>query len=173
MVDRAAVAPAGSPAAPASSPPAALGPALAWARRWGSFLLLLVVLAAALVVGSGVVRGGPASPAQRAAALEAQLKCPSCEDVSVADSSAPTAVAVRRQVAAMIAAGRTNQEIETSLVARYGETILLAPPASGLAALVWIVPGVVGAGAVGTLGVFFWRRSKSFGRLRAAAREGT
>lgn len=138
-----------------------------WVRRWWSLLLLAVVLGAALVVGSGVTRSGPLTPAQRAAALEAQLKCPSCEDVSVADSAAPTAVAVRQQVTRMIAEGQSDAQIDRSLVARYGETILLRPPVSGLSALVWVVPAVVGGAAILALGIFFWRRSRSFGRLRA------
>jgi len=40
----------------------------------------------------------------------------------------------------MIAAGQSDQAIESSLVARYGGTILLKPPDSGLTSIVWILP---------------------------------
>ena len=57
-------------------------------RGRASFVLALAVLAAALVVGSGVTSSAAPTAAQRAAALETQIRCPSCEDVSVAQSSA-------------------------------------------------------------------------------------
>jgi cytochrome c-type biogenesis protein CcmH len=136
-----------------------------WLGSWPGFVLLLVVLSAALVVGSGL-GSAPPSAAQRAAALDGQLRCPQCEDLSVAQSNASSAIAVRRQVAAMVAAGDSVHQIEQSLVARYGERILLVPSADGLGFLIWLVPAVVaGAAAVG-LGVLFVRRSATLRRYR-------
>jgi cytochrome c-type biogenesis protein CcmH len=129
-----------------------------------SFIALLVVLAVALAVGSA--RAGPQTDAQRAAALDAQLRCPSCEDATVAQSSASSAVAVKHQVASMIAAGDTDAQIESSLESRYGPSILLVPPSRGLASLVWFIPVVLGIGAVAWVGTLFWRRSREFERLR-------
>ena len=51
------------------------------------------------------------TPAQRAAALDAQLRCPSCDDVSVANSSAASAVAIRQLVLADTNAGESDQAI--------------------------------------------------------------
>jgi cytochrome c-type biogenesis protein CcmH/NrfF len=130
-----------------------------------SFVALLVVLAVALAVGSGV-GSHPPTNAQRAAALDSRLRCPSCEDATVAQSSASSAVAVRHQVASMIAAGKTDSQIETSLESRYGPSILLVPPTRGLASLVWFVPVVAGVVAVGWIGTVFWRRSKEFDQLK-------
>ena len=65
-------------------------------RRFPLWTLLGVVLVVALLVGSGVFSSTPPTSAQRAAAIESVIRCPSCEDLSVADSSAPTAVTVRR-----------------------------------------------------------------------------
>lgn len=138
-------------------------------RRVGarvSFALALVALAVALVIGSGVTSSAVPSAAQRAAALDTQIRCPSCEDISVAQSSASSAIAVRREVARLAASGVSDRAIEQRLVAQYGPSILLSPPDSGLSSLVWLVPLVAGILALASLGVFFWRRSRSWRRLR-------
>jgi len=142
-------------------------------RRFGrvggpvSFALALAALAVALVVGSGVTSSGAPTAAQRAAVLEAEIRCPSCEDLSVAQSTASSAIAVRHEVTQLIAAGATDQAIEQRLVAQYGQSILLSPPDSGFSSLVWLLPLVAGALAVAILGVFFWRRSRTWRQLRA------
>ncbi len=123
----------------------------------------------ALVVGSGALAGGRPTVAERAAALETQLRCPSCLDVSVADSSAATAAALRRQVVAWVRQGRSDQAIENALVARYGPGILLEPPTSGLGSLIVVLPAVAGGIAVLATVTLLWRRARSFGSLRAEA----
>lgn len=128
--------------------------------------LLLAVLAVALAFGSGLGSAGRSSDAARAAAIDGQVRCPSCEDLSVAQSSASAAIAVRHEVARLVHAGRTDQQIERRLVAQYGPTILLRPPASGLTALVWVLPAVGGAAAVGTLGTLLSRRARQLRLLR-------
>lgn len=128
--------------------------------------LLLVVLAVALAIGSGIGSSSRPTPAQRVAALEADLRCPSCEDLSVAQSTTSSALAVRKEVGQLVAAGASDQQIDQRLVAQYGTSILLRPPTSGLGALVWILPAVAGAVALGALGTLFWRRSRQLSRLR-------
>ena len=143
--------------------------ALRRVRGRASFVLALVVLAVALVIGSGVTSSATPDAARRAAALETQIRCPSCEDVSVAQSSAASAIAVRHEVQRLAAAGVSDHAIEQRIVAQYGPSILLSPPDSGLSSLVWLLPLVAGLLAVGGLGVFFWRRSRSWRELRAGA----
>lgn len=137
--------------------------------RWRrlSFGAALVVLAVALAIGSGVGSSAPPTGAQRAGAIDSQVRCPSCADISVAQSSAASAIAVRHEVSRLVAAGESDQAVERRLVGQYGPSILLAPPESGLSALVWLIPLVAGLLAVGGLGVFFWRRSRSWHRMRA------
>ena len=102
---------------------------------------------AALVVVFGVAllaSPNQSSAASRVAHLESLVKCPSCEDLSVAQSNATTAVAVRHEIVADVAAGKSDNQILTSIQAAYGTSILLSPPTSGLGVLLWIVPlGVV------------------------------
>lgn len=118
-----------------------------------------VVLVVALALGASRPASAP-TPSQRAQALEAQLRCPSCEDVSVADSSAPAAVSIKAIVERRVDEGQDDAVIESFLVSRYGEDILLRPPAHGGIGLVWSVPlVVVGVGLV-VLAGFFWRRRR-------------
>lgn len=138
-------------------------------RPWLGLGTLLVVLVVALAIGSGLGSGGHQTAAQRAAALDSQIKCPSCDDLSVAQSSASAAVAVRHEVLRLARRGETDQQIEDALVSQYGPTILLRPPTSGLTSLVWIVPAVAGTTAVVALGVLFWRRGREMVRLRRGA----
>ena len=133
---------------------------------WARVLLPLAVVAVALVIGSGVFDSAPPTAAQRAAAIEAGVRCPSCTDLSVAQSNATTAIAVRHQIESMVAAGQSTADIEQTLVSEYGQTILLVPPDAGGVPVIWIIPVVLGAAAVAGVGVLFWRRSREFGELR-------
>jgi cytochrome c-type biogenesis protein CcmH len=148
-------------------------------RRFPLWIVLGVVLVVALAIGSGVFDSSPPTAAQRAQAIERGIKCPSCEDLSVADSSAETASIVRASIRQQIAQGRTDQQIRAYLADRYGSAIVLDPPASGLSLVVWVLPLVGGALAVGILITVLVRRSRSSlvgpaeaSRAEAAADEG-
>jgi cytochrome c-type biogenesis protein CcmH/NrfF len=122
----------------------------------------LVVLAVALVIGSGAFSGKPQTPGQRAAAIEAVVRCPSCIDVSVAQSSETTALAVRHEIERQVARGTSTGRIEQTLVSQYGQNIMLVPPDSGGFAVIYVVPIVLAVAAVVTVAVFFWRRARQF-----------
>ena len=88
-------------------------------------------------------------------------------------SSAPTAVAVRDTIRQQVAEGRTDQQIEAYLVARYGSAIVLDPPARGWSLLVWLLPLVGGALAVGVLVVVLVRRGAAVGDAADSAPDET
>jgi cytochrome c-type biogenesis protein CcmH len=133
---------------------------------WAQVALPLLVLVVALVIGTGAFTSAPQTAAQRAAAIEAGVRCPSCTDVSVAQSNATTAIAVRHQIQSMVDAGRPTAAIDQVLVSEYGQTILLEPPDSGGIPLIYVVPLVLGAGALVGVGILFWRRTRQFDALR-------
>ncbi len=130
-----------------------------WVSSWPAWVLLAVGLAVVLVfsVSTG---NGPLSASQRAAAIDSVLKCPSCDGISVEDSSASTAAAVRQVVLTRVLEGQSDQQIERYLESRYGPSILLRPPTTGLTAVVWLLPLLAGAAGIGGMGVFFWRRRR-------------
>lgn len=104
---------------------------------------LVVVLA--LCVGAAP---SVATSASRINHLETLVRCPSCEDLSVAVSNATSAIAVRHEITADVRAGRSDNQILTSLEDAYGTSILLSPPTSGLGILLWAVPLGVGLAVV-------------------------
>jgi cytochrome c-type biogenesis protein CcmH/NrfF len=126
---------------------------------WVWWVALVVVVGVALGVGA-TRRGPPASAAQRVNAIDALVRCPSCQGISVADSSASTAVAIRRAVAARVAARQTDAQIDAFLVSRYGPGILLRPPVHGSTAWVWVLPPAAAVLAVGGLVSVLWRRRR-------------
>jgi len=133
---------------------------------WSKVALPLVVLGVALLIGSGAFDSATSNQSQRAAAIEATVRCPSCTDLSVAQSNATTAIAVRHQIEQLVAQGRSTASIEQVLVSEYGPTILLVPPDAGGVPVIWIIPIVLVVGALVGVGVVFWRRSRAFAALK-------
>lgn len=115
-------------------------------------LALPIALAALLALGGLVVLElvGPASPptqAEQARRIAAELRCPDCQALSVAESETAAAAAIRRQIVEQLAAGQSPDQIRAYFVARYGEWILLAPPSP----FAWWIPAaalVVGVGVL-------------------------
>jgi len=129
-------------------------------RRFPLWTLLGVVLVVALLIGSGVFSSSPPTNAQRAAAIESVIRCPSCEDLSVAVSTAPAAITVRATVRRLVDQGRSDQQIEDYLAARYGSAIVLEPPTSGWSLLVWALPIAAGLAGLAIVVVVLVRRRR-------------
>ena len=128
-------------------------------RRWFLWVAPLAAVAVALLMATGS-EGGGASATERAERISGQLRCPTCQGLSGADSPSSTARAIRDDVARRVAEGESDDEVKQAYVDRYGEWILLRPRSSGLGALVWALPTAVLVAAVLGLGVAFqrWRR---------------
>jgi len=85
--------------------------------------------------------------AGQAEQITAELRCPDCQSLSVAESQTAAAGAIRAQVVELLAAGRTPDEVRRHFVDRYGEWILLKP----VAPIAWWLPVVVVAAGIGLL----------------------
>ena len=111
----------------------------------GGALLALVLLA----LLSALQPPAATSRSEQVAALSAQLRCPDCAGLSVAESTSASATAIREEVTALLAAGRTPGEIRQHFVDRYGEWILLSPraPVAWLLPLVLLLLATVALGA--------------------------
>jgi cytochrome c-type biogenesis protein CcmH len=107
----------------------------------------VVVLAAVFAPGG---RGGETLD-DRVREIASGLRCPVCQNLSVADSPSRLAGEMRSEIAAQLEAGRTADEVRAFFVQRYGEWVLLSPTREGLNLLPWLVPiaGVL-------LGVALW-----------------
>jgi cytochrome c-type biogenesis protein CcmH len=105
---------------------------------------VVVAIAALIMVSAlGVVslrEPVTTSPHQQAQEIAAGLRCPVCKDLSAADSPAPLARQMRRQIEEQVAAGVSAREIEQRFVAAYGPSVLLTPPARGWGRAVHLLP---------------------------------
>lgn len=91
--------------------------------------------------------------------LIAELRCLVCQNQSLADSDAPLAEDLRREVYQMMQAGRTDAEIIDFLVARYGDFVLYRPPIKATTYLLWFGPFLLLALAVALVLLFIRRRA--------------
>ena len=111
----------------------------------GRSRVALVFAAAALAALAGIVVVNLARPSQApstAAQVEqiaSELRCPTCQALSVADSTSTAAREIRQQIAALLDDGATPEEVKRHFVDRYGEWILLAPSSP----FPWLVPFVL------------------------------
>lgn len=82
-----------------------------------------------------------------------EVRCPQCRTESIAESNAPIAADLRREIRAQMAAGESNEEIVEFLLARYGEFVLYRPRFTPKNYALWAGPFVfLAIGAV-----VFWR----------------
>ena len=86
----------------------------------------------------------------RARHLQRQLRCLQCQAESIDESNSDFAADMRHLVRQQITQGKTDQQIEDFLVARYGDFILMSPPFQADTYALWIAPGIVLILAAGT-----------------------
>jgi cytochrome c-type biogenesis protein CcmH/NrfF len=122
-------------------------------------LATAATVAVATVMQPGAGLSGDALDAATRS-VSAELRCPVCQGESIQDSPADLAVEMRAVVRDQLAAGRTPDEVKAYFVARYGEWILLAPPARGFNLVLYILPFVLLAGGGALLFVLVrrWQR---------------
>ena len=75
--------------------------------------------------------------------LIAELRCPKCLNINIADSNAPIATDLRMVVAKQLKDGNTNQEIKAYLRERYGDFIDYDPPITPGTLALWALPIVM------------------------------
>ena len=73
--------------------------------------------------------------------LSNELRCPTCQGLSVKDSEAGFSKSIKGKISELMKQGKSDEEIMEYFVKRYGEWILRSPPASGFNMVLWILPG--------------------------------
>lgn len=90
--------------------------------------------------------------------LTKELRCPKCQNQDIADSNAPIAADLRREIFRMLGEGQSNQQIVDFMVDRYGDFVRYKPALSGRTWLLWFGPGILLAGGFVVLAVIVRRR---------------
>jgi cytochrome c-type biogenesis protein CcmH len=122
-------------------------------------LLALALLAAppVMAVQPDEMLADPALEA-RARVLSKGLRCLVCRNENIDDSDAQLARDLRILLRERLVAGDTDAEAVAFLVDRYGEYVLLNPPATGANILLWIAGPVMLLAGAGIAFATFRRR---------------
>lgn len=72
-----------------------------------------------------------------------ELRCLVCQNQTLADSNAPVAQDLRREVAKLVEKYDADQQVIDFLVQRYGDFVLYNPPLTKTTYLLWFAPGIL------------------------------
>lgn len=97
--------------------------------------------------------------------LTEELRCPKCQNNSIADSNSMIATDLRQKVYELMQEGKSKKEIVDYMVARYGNFVTYDPPLTPLTVLLWVLPVV----AIGIGGWVIYARSRR--RVRVVPEE--
>lgn len=81
-----------------------------------------------------------AAKRERFATLTQELRCPKCQNQDLADSNAPIAADLRREIHRMLQEGQSDEQIVDYLVSRYGDFVRYKPPVNGRTLILWYGP---------------------------------
>jgi cytochrome c-type biogenesis protein CcmH len=144
-------------------------------RTLASPLLLLVFMTLLLCAGFAHAQAIEPMPfANHAQELRFQhltreLRCPMCQNETLADSNAPIARDLRNQIFQMMQQGRSDEEIKQYLVARYSKFVLYDPPLTPGTWLLWFGPLLILLGGAGAVLVAIRKRSRGAAAAETSA----
>lgn len=126
--------------------------------------LLIALLALGCIAAAGDPSERLPDPAQEARArdLFEEIRCVVCQNESINDSEAELARDLRRVVREQVGAGRSDAQIRTYLVDRYGEFVLLKPSFGPANAALWLTPALLLLLAAGGI---LWRARRARGEI--------
>lgn len=136
-------------------------------RKW---ILLLVMIAAPSWAAIDAYEFRTPVEEVRFHELTAELRCPKCQNQNIADSDAPIAKDLRREVHRLLTAGAADSEIIDFMVTRYGEFVLYRPQINSQTWLLWYGPYVVLSFGVMIILLIVYKR-KANRRVRPGAKK--
>ncbi len=146
----------------------------AWKGRYemGKKLLMLFAFMSLLGNAAGALHAqsalSPLTHAQEALIwkIEGRLMAPCCYTQTIRDHDSQVAVEMRDEVTALVASGKSEQEIITYYRTKYGETILVVPD-GWTGQLLTATPLLLFVASAGLLVVFIRKAVSTKGRIIA------
>ncbi|MCW2480292.1 cytochrome c-type biogenesis protein CcmH [Candidatus Symbiopectobacterium sp. NZEC135] len=74
--------------------------------------------------------------------LTTQLRCPKCQNNSIADSNSMIASDMRQKVYELMQQGQSKQQVVDYMVNRYGYFVTYEPPLTPFTVLLWLLPAL-------------------------------
>lgn len=123
-----------------------------------ALVFILLLSGPAFAVQPDEILTDPALEA-RARTISEGLRCPVCRNENIDDSNADIARDLRLLVRERLVAGDSDRQVVGFIVDRYGEYVLLSPPARGTTLLLWAA-GPVLLLAGGAIALIWLRRRR-------------
>ena len=89
-----------------------------------------------------------------------EVRCMVCQNQNLADSDAPLARDMRRELRRMVEDGASEADVKQFLLDRYGDFALYRPRLAPNTLLLWAGPGVILVLALGSIALVIRRRMK-------------
>ena len=120
----------------------------------------LSLLCAGLLWTAALAAQGVPELDARLKTLENELRCLVCQNQTLAESNAPLAEDLRKEVRELAVAGKSNDDIRAYLVARYGDFVLYKPPVKATTYVLWFGPFVLLAAGIAVWVTVLRRRAR-------------
>jgi formate-dependent nitrite reductase complex subunit NrfF len=91
---------------------------------------------------------------KKALSIAAKIRCPQCQNQNLLGSNAPSSVAMRHQVFAMVEQGKTETDIISFMTTRYGNIVRYQPALDYSSVILWGLPPLLFA----FIGITLWLR---------------
>ncbi|WP_296253612.1 cytochrome c-type biogenesis protein [Pseudomonas sp. UBA4194] len=129
-------------------------------RRWFAVLALALGLSGVVHAAIDTYQFADDAQRQRFRELTQELRCPKCQNQDIADSNAPIAADLRREIFRMLGEGKDNAQIIDFMVDRYGEFVRYKPALTARTWLLWFGPAGLLLGGLVVIGVMVRRRRR-------------
>ncbi|EPL04842.1 cytochrome c-type biogenesis protein [Pseudomonas sp. CF161] len=127
-------------------------------KRWFAALVLGLGMASVAQAAIDTYEFANDAERERFRELTKELRCPKCQNQDIADSNAPIAADLRKEIFRMLGEGKDNQQIIDFMVDRYGDFVRYKPALTGKTALLWFGPAGLLLGGVVIIAVIVRRR---------------
>ena len=124
--------------------------------------LLMLVISGSALATIDVMQFKDEAQEQQFRQLTEQLRCPKCQNNSIADSNSMIATDLRQKVYELMQEGKSQKEIVDYMVARYGNFVTYEPPLTPLTGILWVMPVV----AIGLGGWIIFARTRRRVRVK-------
>ncbi|KHT34180.1 cytochrome c-type biogenesis protein CcmH [Pectobacterium carotovorum] len=104
--------------------------------------LSTLLLSFSVLASSEVLRFDNDTQEQQFRELTMQLRCPKCQNNSIADSNSMIASDMRQKVYELMQQGQTKEQVVDYMVDRYGYFVTYEPPITPFTVLLWLLPAL-------------------------------
>jgi cytochrome c-type biogenesis protein CcmH len=130
-------------------------------KRWIAAVVLGLSMAGVAHAAIDTYEFAKEGDRERFRELTKELRCPKCQNQDIADSNAPIAADLRKEIFRMLGEGKDDQQIIGFMVDRYGDFVRYKPALTMRTALLWFGPWALLLGGVVIIVLIVRRRRRA------------